>query len=400
MTDVVGRDEPSPQPEGQGLPSESALPTGRPPRPPVGRHHHHVHTRTIVAGALILLVVGAFVGALVAPPVTLVPGPAPSTTAKGSSSKSPGAPANSAALASRTAPALVDIDVTDAYEAVQGAGTGMVLTSDGVVLTNNHVVEGETSISVRDVGNGQTYGATVLGYDRSQDVAVLRLTGASGLESIAVGASGLVAVGDGVVAVGNAEGAGGAPSHAGGAITALDQSISAQDEVNGTAEQLTGLFATNADVVPGYSGGALVNTSARVIGMVTAASEGYQFGSSAAQGYAIPIATARQVAAEIVAGQSSDTVHIGATPYLGVYLVATYTGATITNVVSGGPADLAGLRSGDTITAINGVPVTSPESLTDALLRLSPGSTVRIQYVDPSGQRSSVEATLTTGPPQ
>ncbi len=366
-----------------------------------------MHTRTIAIGAVVLLGVGAVIGALLAPTSNTQ---SPSTTststtvaASGSSSRSPGAPANSATLASATAPALVDINVTDAYQAVQGAGTGMVLTSNGVVLTNNHIVEGETQISVRDVGNGRTYRATVLGYDRSQDVAVLRLSGASGLKTITTGASGLVTVGDGVVAVGNAQGAGGTPSHAGGKITALDQSIAAQDEVSGTAEQLTGLFETNAAIVPGYSGGALVNTAARVVGMVTAASEGYQFGSNASQGYAIPIATARQVATQIVTGKGSDTVHIGATPFLGVHVMSTATGAegaVIVSVVSGGPADVAGLSNGDTITAINGVPVTSPESLTDELLRLSPGSTVQVQYVDPSGQASSVDVTLKSGPPQ
>ncbi len=173
--------------------------------------------------------------------------------------------------------------------------------------------------------------------------------------------------------------------------------------MSGTSEQLTGLFETNAAIVPGFSGGALVDTSSRVIGMVTAASEGYQFGSNAAQGYAIPIATARKVATQIVAGKSSSTVHVGATPFLGVHVTnprAGAEGAVIASVVPGGPADVAGLSNGDTITAINGMPVTSPESLTEELLRLSPGSTVQMQYVDPSGQQSSVDVTLTGGPPQ
>ncbi len=124
-----------------------------------------MHTRTIVVGGVAALAVGAVIGALLAPAAT---NPSPSSTAttavrSGSSSHSPGAPANAATLASTIAPSLVDINVTDAYQAVQGAGTGMVLTSNGVVLTNNHVVEGETSLSVRDIGNGQTYLATVLG---------------------------------------------------------------------------------------------------------------------------------------------------------------------------------------------------------------------------------------------
>ena len=364
-----------------------------------------MHTRTIVVGVVVLLLVGAVIGAIVAPSSNA---PSPSSTSttvatKVPSPSSPGAPADAAALASATAPALVDINVTYGYQAAEGAGTGMVLTSSGVVLTNNHVIEGETSIRVRDVGNGRTYGATVLGYDRSQDVAVLRLSGATGLRTITIGASGLVVVGDGVVAVGNAEGVGGTPRHAGGMITALNQSITAQDETSSTTEQLTGMFAINADIVPGYSSGALVNASARAIGMVTAASQGYQFESSATRGYAIPIATVQRVATEVVAGQGSGTVHVGATPFLGGQVMSAPTGsagAVIVSVVPGGPADLAGLSGGDTITAMNGVPVTSAESLTEALLQFSPGSTVRMQYVDASGRTSSVNVTIGTGPPQ
>lgn len=374
-------------------------------RPPPGRHHHHVHTGTIVVSIIVLLLVGAAIGALLTPASSPPPiSTTPTTVAgSGSSSVSPGAPANAAALASRTAPALVDITVTDAYQAVEGAGTGMVLTSNGIVLTNNHVVEGETAISVRDVGNGRSYGATVLGYDRSQDIAVLQLTRASHLTTITAGASATVAVGDGVVAVGNAEGVGGTPSHAGGKITAVNQSISAQDEVSETVEQLTGLFETNASIVPGYSGGALVNASAGVIGMVTAGSENYQFGSSATAGYAIPMDTARQVVNEIVARQSSATLHLGPTSFLGVQVVSPPSGpagAMIVSVVSGSPADLAGLSPGDTITGVNGVGVTSPESLTAALLQLKPGRTIQIQYVGLFGQSASAAVTLASGPPQ
>jgi S1-C subfamily serine protease len=393
-----------------GRATEQAVPDPPSSPAPVGtstgkRHHHHLHTGTIVAGAAVLLALGLVVGAVVAPsPEPPIFGSTTTTTGQGgSNSLAPGSPANSAALARVTGPTLVDINVTDAYQAVQGAGTGMVLTPSGVVLTNNHVIEGETSLSVRDIGNGKTYGATVLGYDRSHDVAVLRLTNASRLQTITVGASDLVAVGDGAVAVGNAQGAGGTPSHAGGKITALEQTISAQDQVSGTSEKLTGLFETNANIVPGYSGGALVNVSARVIGMVTAASQAYQFGSNATQGYAVPIATAREIAAQIVSGHRSATVHIGPTPFLGVQVTTPSDGsegALIANVVSDGPAHRAGLSSGDTITALNGTTVTSPEELTAALLELTPASTVTVHYLDQSGQPLTVEVTLGTGPPQ
>ncbi len=279
----------------------------------------------------------------------------------------------------------------------------MVLTSTGIVLTNNHVIEGETSLSVRDVGKGGTYHADVLGYDRSQDVAVLQLVGASHLQTVKVGNPSKVSVGEGVVAVGNGEGSDGTPSHAGGAITAVDQSITAQDEISGSTEQLTGLFETNADIVPGYSGGTLVNEAARVIGMVTAASEGYQFrAGETPAGYAIPMTAARGVAAQIVGGKSSGTVHIGSTAFLGVEVESSpsETGAVILGVVAGSPADTAGLSQGDTITALDGIGVTSSEDLTDALLSLKPGAQVTIDYLDLSGQQLAASAALVSGPPQ
>lgn len=281
----------------------------------------------------------------------------------------------------------------------------MVLGSDGEVVTNNHVIEGATTIKVVDVGNHRTYGATVIGYDLSQDVAVLRLAGASKLHTIERGDSSRAKVGDGVVVVGNAEGAGGTPSYAGGSITALDQSITAQDQVSGATEQLTGMIETNAEVLPGDSGGALVNSTGQVIGMTSAASESYEFQSSTTQGYAIPINQALAVARQIEAGQPSSTVHIGPTAFLGV-LARTPppffgdAGAEVVEVVPGSPAAQAALTPGDLITSVNGQAVTSAESLTDLLLGESPGATARVGYLDLAGQQHSVTATLGSGPAQ
>ena len=186
-------------------------------------------------------------------------------------------------------PALVDINSTFGYQSAQGAGTGIVLTSNGEILTNNHVINGATKISVTDVGNGKTYNATVVGYDDSHDIAVLQLQGASGLQTAKIGDSSKAAVGEGVVAIGNAGGTGGTPSYAGGSITALNQSITASDDLDGASEQLHGLIEINADIQPGDSGGSLVNTAGEVIGIDTAASQGYSFQTSGTQGYAIPI---------------------------------------------------------------------------------------------------------------
>ena len=144
---------------------------------------------------------------------------------------------------------------TDGYQQATAAGTGIVLTSTGEVLTNNHVIEGATSIKVTDIGNGKSYTATVVGYDATQDVAVLHLQGASGLTTASLGDSATVQAGDRVVALGNAEGKGGTPSVATGMVTALNQSIIASDGLSGVNEQLSGLIESNARIKPGDSGG-------------------------------------------------------------------------------------------------------------------------------------------------
>ena len=196
------------------------------------------------------------------------------------------------AIASKVDPGLVDINTTLGYQQEQAAGTGIVLSSNGVILTNNHVIDGATSISVTDVGNHKTYTASVVGYDRTKDIAVLQLHNASGLQTATLGNSSNASVGEDVVGVGNAGGTGGTPSAAGGTVTALNQSITASDDGDGTSEQLSGLIETNADIQPGDSGGALVDTSGDVLGIDTAASAGFSFQSndqsSGNQGYRHP----------------------------------------------------------------------------------------------------------------
>src|ERR1700722_19299228 len=192
---------------------------------------------------------------------------------------------SSSQIASRVDPAIVDVTSTLGYQDATAKGTGIVLTSNGEILTNNHVINGATSVSVTDIGNGKTYKATVAGYDETKDVAVLQLTGASGLATANLGDSSTVGVGNAVVALGNAEGLGGTPSVAAGTVTALDQSITASDESSGSSEQLTGLIETNAGIEPGDSGGPLVNGHGQVIGMDTAASTNYTFGGEGNGGF-------------------------------------------------------------------------------------------------------------------
>jgi S1-C subfamily serine protease len=331
------------------------------------------------------------------------------------SSNASDGPTDAASIARDTDAGLVDITTT--VSDGEAAGTGMVISPTGEVLTNNHVIDGATSISVRDVGDGTTYKATVVGYDRSQDVAVLRLTGASGLTTVKTATS-EPGTGASVVGVGNAGGTGGTPSYAGGAITATNQSITASDEYDGTSEKLTGLLGTDAGIQPGDSGGPLVDTSGQVVGMDTAASANYSFsgyagstsgggqGSDTTQGYAIPITTALQIAGEIEDGESSSTVHLGPTAVLGVYVggdniqSATGSGVTVERTVSGGPAAKAGLTEGDIINAVNATTVGDADNLTALMATLSPGQTVTVTYTTAAGASRSTRVTLGTGAPQ
>jgi len=317
-------------------------------------------------------------------------------------------PANADSIAAKVSPALVDINVDFGYEGAAGAGTGIVVRSDGRVLTNNHVINGATRITATDVGNGKTYDATVVGYDPSKDVAVLQLKGASGLATVAIGDSSGVSTGDEVVGVGNAGGVGGTPSNAGGTITALGRSITAADET-GSTEQLSGLIQTDANIQPGDSGGPLLDSSGKVIGMNTAGSTGFRFQTAGNAAFAIPIDDVMSTASQITSGKSSATVHIGATALLGVSVETSSgggffgggntTGVTIGAVVDSGPAAGAGLQAGDVITAIGGTSLDSPDALRSFMLAHHPGDEVQLTWSDGSGGRHTSTITLASGPP-
>ncbi len=300
---------------------------------------------------------------------------------------------------------LVDVVSTIGYDGAEGAGTGVVLTSDGIVLTNHHVVAGSTSIKVTDIGNGQTYSAKVLGYDRSHDVAVLQLSGATGLQTAPLGDSGTVSVGDSIVAIGNALGKGGAPSVVSGSVTALDQSIAAQDSATGTSEQLSGLIQIDAPIQPGDSGGALVNARGKVIGIITAGSEAPSNSDqqTATQGFAIPLATAHSIAEQIVAGHSSSTVHIGGTAFLGLQIDGSGAGAfggglLVAGTVNGSGAADAGIVAGDVVTAVDGRAVATQDALKSVLDGKKPGDTVHVRWTDQMGVSQAAKVTLTDGP--
>ena len=347
-------------------------------------------------------------------------------------SSATGAPSDIARIRAEVMPGLVDINGVLGYETEEVAGTGMVLTPTGKVLTNNHVIEGATKLTAVDLGNGRTYKAKVLGYTRTEDIALLQLVGASGLKTVRIGNSSSLKVGEPVVGIGNAGGTGGTPSAAGGSVTALDQSITASDQgsLGTTVEHLKGLIETNADIQPGDSGGPLVTTSGAVVGMDTAASasQGFSFqGAPAGQGYSIPIDEAVSVARDVIAGRAVGTLHVGGTAFLGVYVKAVGTtttrfpgfgfgglgfttststaptapvrsGAAVAGVIPGTPAQRAGLADGDVITSLDGTAVTGPSDLTDLMLRYHPGDTVKVGWVTGSGQSQSAAITLASGP--
>lgn len=320
--------------------------------------------------------------------------------------------ADISSIATKVDKGVVDIDTELGFQNGRAAGTGMILTASGEILTNNHVIDGATKISATVVDTGKTYTAKVVGTDPTEDVAVIQLQGASGLKPISTATLSSVSIGDPVVAVGNAGGRGGTPSVAAGSVVALGQTITATDDNGANAERLTDLIQVDAAIESGDSGGPLSNKNGEVIGMNSAAEvSGTRFRSNSTSGYAITIEKAVSIAKQIESGKATSTIHIGLPAFLGVQMPPTGTGqgrrnttvpstngALILGVESGTPADAIGLAAGDTITSVNGQAITSPAGLTSALAATHPGDQVTIGWTDQSGSQHSAKATMATGP--
>jgi S1-C subfamily serine protease len=371
-------------------------------------------------------------------------------------SQNPAPAANTTGMAtSAQQVGVVDIDTVLQYQGAEAAGTGMILTSSGEVLTNNHVVEGATSIKVTVVSTGNTYTAKVVGTDPSDDVAVIQLQGASGLATAKIGNSSDVSVGDAVTAVGNAGGRGGTPSAASGTVTATGQTMTASDENGSNAETLTDMIETNANVVAGDSGGPLYDANNKIIGMDTAASSSGGFGqgglgsggfpgglgsgdngsgglgsgdngsgglgssdngsgglgsgdgsadgsgsdgTSQTVAYAIPIDKALNIADQIESGHETSKIHIGYPAFLGVSLQDSFNGPVVASVGNGTPAEQAGLQAGDTVTSVDGKTIDSADALSSAISGHNPGDKITLTWTDTSGQSHTATVTLTTGP--
>ncbi len=345
------------------------------------------------------------------------------------------------AVVNKVSVGLVIINTSLQYRAEQAAGTGMVISSDGLVLTNNHVIENATSVSATVVTTGKTYPAKVLGYDQTGDIAAIQLQGVSGLRTIPIGDSTKVKTGDSVIAMGNAEG-GSQIVPAAGTVTALHQTITANDE-NGvdTSETLHDMIKTDADIISGDSGGALANSAGQVVGMNTAGNNA-QFSQQQATGFAIPINAALSVVNQIVAGKASSTISIGYPPFIGIFLASSNSsnpqqqamdqaqqqgggafgptqscynsdanlpvptniapvnsGVLIIGAICNSSASSAGMTGGDVITAVNGHPVGTFSQLHGAIAKYHPGDTVSLTWVNLSGHTATSTIRLTNAPP-
>ena len=371
-----------------------------------------------------------------------VPGPHNNASGSGASS----APLNPATVQAKVDPGLVDIISTLKYNSETAEGTGMIISSTGLVLTNNHVIDGATIVRatlVKTRGNStRSYSAKVVGYDATDDVALIQLAGASGLPIESFGNSSQVSLGTSVLALGNAEGRGGAKP-AQGIINALDRSIQASDEGSNSTENLNHMLQTNARIQQGDSGGALANNAGQVIGMITAANTGASSQSGGTLGFAIPINSALAIAKQIATGQQSATVYIGLPGFLGVevatsdssnpqqqaadeaqagnggrtaagsgsscqtsnqqagvpaHVAPIAAGALIVGVLCDTAATSAGMVPGDVITSVGGQPITTPNSLTSITAKHHAGDVVSVLWVSNDGAERTTRMMLGQGP--
>ncbi len=342
---------------------------------------------------------------------------------------------NDGTVYNEVAPGIVDVSANLQYLEETAEGTGFVINAAaGLVLTNNHVIDGATDVTVTSVASGKSYQAKVLGYDQTDDVALLQLPGVTGLKAVTTGDSAHLSVGTTVLAIGNEAGQGGSPTVAPGVISSLDRTIEASDQSSDLNETLHGMLQTNADIRPGDSGGPLANAAGQVIGIDTAAGGGTVY-----SGYAIPINAALSIASRIYAGHASTAIRIGLPAFLGVLAPASNnadprrqasdeqrqtgsvishdhacatgdtavvpasiaparSGALVDGVLCGTVAASAGLFAGDVITSIGGRAVTTPGSLTAIIGRYRPGSQAQLAWVSPGGSVHTALVILNAGP--
>ncbi|MBM7457987.1 S1C family serine protease [Rhodococcus coprophilus] len=314
----------------------------------------------------------------------------------------PPAPLAADELAARTVPVVVTIDASRGWTGV--SGSGIVLTPDGTVLTNHHVVSGATDITAVSAATGLIYDVEVVGYDSALDIAVLQLAAASGLP-VAPVTDDLPAAGTPVTAFGNADG-GGVVVAAPGTVVAADRSVMVRDSTEGSRKRLTGMLQTDTPIRPGDSGGPLVDHYGAVVGVNTAGAieDGPQEAAdSPPEAYAVPIGEALAVVEQVRTGGGTDTVHVGPTPRLGVGVTTARAdgadrGAEVLWVSFGTPAYDAGIEIGDVVVSFGGDRVSSTTELESRLRMRKPGDAVPIEWQDADGRTRSAEVVLEEGP--
>lgn len=312
-------------------------------------------------------------------------------------------PATTRRIAARVDPAVVDVNTV--VETVGGpakvAGTGMIVSPHGLVVTNNHVVEGSTSIEVT-LGPHERYPASFVGADPAQDVALLRIEAHGSFPTVALSRSDSLALGEGVLAFGNSLGLGGVPSVTSGIVSAIGRAITATSDTGADPEHLSGMVETDVPIAPGNSGGPLVNAAGRVVGMNTAAASPANE-SGAPVAFALPVARVRAVVQAIEHERARRGLVLGRTAYLGiegttVRLAASGHGAvSVVQVEPNTPAEDVGLEPGDLIVRFNGRATPSMGRLAALIAGLRPGETARIVFRS-GGAVRSVSVRLAAGP--
>jgi S1-C subfamily serine protease len=240
-----------------------------------------------------------------------------------------------------------------------------------------------------------------LGYDRSRDIAVLRLRGASNLQTLPIAAEGTLLQGDPVTAVGNAEGAGAAAA-AWGQVVEFGQRIVARNSLDGELNRLEGLIEVDAPVRPGDSGGPLVDARGNVVGINSAGNadpDPNAVPATRPRSYAVPIAVALDVLTQVQAGFSTETVHVGSTANLGVTVRNHTEGVQAKWVTVGGPGEEVGIKVGDVITHVEGQVPDDVNDVRAVLNTKAPGDVVEVRWQDRGGTPQQAQITLVDGPP-
>ena len=286
----------------------------------------------------------------------------------------------------------------------RGVGTGIVIRSDGVIVTNYHVVEGAQRITVITPSpHPRRFNARVIGGDAQADLAVLKVP-AQGLPTVALGDSSNLVLGEPVVAIGYALALAGGPTVTSGIVSALGRTIQVNDPdctQCGPKQQrtYTNIIQTDAAINPGNSGGPLLDLSGQVVGINTA-------GTQSAQniGFAIAVDAAKPTIEQAVANPQGPVAYLGVgtvtvTPGLAFqFNLPVRSGAYVENVAPGGPAEKAGIAQGDVIVALDGRPVASYQQLGTLIHAHSPGDSATVTVVHPDGTRQTSTVTLGVNP--